>query len=330
MTKLPFMQNWKFLFFIIVLQLYISCNRDFKDKPIQVSSYSSYNASVLDQQLTIIKGHKRYDSLIVHSLQLVGLPNTDIEIAKTYRYGAFSVIEQPSQRRFFLYSPSFFDSVRTKTGTDLAILSICFHELAHQFYRHPLKPGNASRIYEKQADRYSGYQMCLTHATLEQALLAMQSFGNDLATYSHPDKNSRLLEIAQGYCEAKLNVFKDSSYLRVYRNLKSFELTKIKENMFFEKNNIKSLTDTIGGFENETKSYDSRQNYLLYGEQIYITSDNEIKLYSNNELIGKAVQSSSGFPVELNLDGVKFYLEGDKRIYSKNPDNTKLEVGMKY
>ena len=272
-----------------------------------------------------------YEKIINEAQEIIGLPNTDIEIETTNEFGAFSVINRLSQRRFFVYSPAFFDSVYSVTNTNFAIMSICFHELAHQYYRHPLKPNNASHIYEKQADTYSGYQMCLSHATLEQALLAIQNFGTEQETETHPDKASRIAAITSGYINARIKVFHDTTYREIYKTLKSNELmfalydTKSME----EIESMSYSKDTVAAYTKKVfKKSKTKQLYTLYGELIYFTNDNKINLYTNNKVIGKILPTSNATEKMLSLDGVQFHLENNI-ITSVNPDGSKLEVGQK-
>jgi hypothetical protein len=210
-------------------------------------------------------------------------------------------------------------------------MSVCFHELAHQFYRHPLKPTAASLIYEKQADRYSGYQMCIIGATLEQALTAIQHFGNDIENETHPDKASRIAEITKGYIDAKIKIFKDSTFFEMDRNFKANELmfALYDTKSMSEVESMDYSNDTVVSYKKKVlKKSKTKQVYTLYGELIYFTSDNKIKLLSSNETIGKLIAANGNLAIKfLDLDGVKFQLE-NKSIFSINPDGSKLEVGI--
>lgn len=322
-----------FTLVLIATSLFYSCCGQEKSKDtLSVEAYSSFNNSEIPSLLTVTNNLSNYDSLVKYSMDLIGLPNSDIEILKTSEFGAFSVINRLSLRRFFIYSPKFFDSVRNVTKTDLAILSICFHELAHQSYRHPLKPSSTSHMFEKQADRNSGFVMCIIGATLEQSLLAIKNFGNENETSTHPERSIRMTEIERGFIDAKILIFKDSTYLKQDSLLKSKELMSA---LFGKMDNedIENLTNTKNKYSVYIKKVfrkaNTKQVYYLYGELIYITSNMEIHLLSNDERIGEVLQPNDNLESKiLNLNGVKFYLE-DQKIYSVNPDGIKLEVGNK-
>lgn len=321
------------LILCIVFSTLISC----KDQDaIIVEAYSSFNNAKLPSSFKASDLPTNYDSIINYAARVIGLPDTDIEIEETSTFGAFSVINRLSHRRFFVYSPIFFDSVFTVTKSNYGILSICFHELAHHHYRHPLKPSYASHIYEKQADRYSGFQLAIMGATLEQTLAVMNNielFGGTIdETLSHPDKLSRLAEIEKGYIDARILIFEDTSYIRRDSVFKMKEMMyALSDNKSFIEIQNKTISeDTIALYSNKVyNKYEAEDIYNLYGDLIYLKSDMKIKLLSNEQTIGHIIQPNPELQSKiLSLDGIKFYLEGDK-IYSINPDGFKLEIGNK-
>jgi hypothetical protein len=328
------MRNLSEIFLSIAFAIISSCNGQCSSDhvisadSIKVDAYSSYNNSILPSMLKVESIHSHYDTLINYALDLIGLPSTDISIEMTSKFGAFSIMNSQGQRKF-LYSPFFFDSVYKVTQTSFAILSICFHELAHQFYRHPLKPSFGSHIYEKQADRYSGFEMAIVGASLEQSLLAMKYFGNDSETMTHPDKASRLAEIEKGYIDARIKIFKDPNYIKQDSAFKMQEFMSAiyVDASFAEVKNIKYSVDSIQINSNKASNKsNTKQVYSLYGELIYLSKDN-VKLVSNGQSIGQIFQPNESLKYKiLNIDGVKFYLE-DRIIYSINPEGYKLEVG---
>lgn len=331
------MKPAKFFFFFLITLTIFSCNgQKSHNLDISIEAYSSYNNSTLPPTISLSKSTTKYDSLINYSMKSIGLLDTDIEIATTRSFGAYSVINRLSYRRFFVYNPAFFDTVYDVTQTNFAILGICFHELAHHFYRHPLKPSNASHFYEKQADRYSGFALALIGATLEESLAAMNNIerlgGSTTQTISHPDKESRLAEIEKGFIDARITIFKDSSFIEWDNNFKMQELMLALQinKSFFDIKSMESLSDSIEVYsEKAIKKSITEEIYSFYGELIYISGDREIKLSSNNEIIGELIKPNQNINTAiLSLDGVKFFLEENK-IYSINPDGFKLEVGVK-
>ena len=332
----PIKQASLFLLSVTIITFTSCCGQISNKDTLVIEAYSSYNNTVFPSTLTLTEQNSNYDSTISYALGLIGLPKTDIEIETTPTFGAYSVINRQSQRRFFIYNPTFFDSVYKVTQTNYAILGICFHEFAHHFYRHPLKPTNASHFYEKQADRYSGFELAIIGATLEQSLAAMNNIevlgGNVNATSSHPDKASRLAEIKKGYIDARIKIFKDSSFIKqdsIFK-MQEFMYALYNSKSFSAIEEMSYNADSIVVYSNKAiKKSNSKQVYLFYGELIYLTKDQKVQLLDCEQSIGEVLQPNPKLQSKvLNLDGVKFYLEEDK-IYSVNPDGFKLEVGNK-
>lgn len=333
--KTKSMRNISLFFLFVVTITCLSCGgQNSVIENLVIDAYSSYNNTVLPSTLSLKNKNSNYDSTINFALELIGLPNTDIEIKTTPSFGAYSVINKQSQRRFFLYNPTFFDSVYKVTQTNFAILGICFHELAHHFYRHPLKPTNASHFYEKQADRYSGFELAIIGATLEQSLAAMNNIellgGMATSTPSHPDKANRLAEIEKGYIDARIKIFKDSSFIKRDSIFNTNELiVALYENKSFSADwEMKNSIDRDIAYPwKAIKKSNSKELYIFYGELIYFTQDKEIKLLDSEQSIGIVLQPNLNLQSKvLSLDGVIFYLEEDK-IYSVNPGGFKLQVG---
>ncbi|WP_333889170.1 hypothetical protein [Sphingobacterium siyangense] len=295
---------------------------------IQVEAYSSYNNSPLSTTILLTFDHQKYNDLIQKVLLIAGLPDTDIEVETTDNFGAFSVMNTLSDRRFLLYNPAYFDSVYNTTKTEFSIMSICFHELGHLFYRHPLKHSYASHIYEMQADRYSGFQMALTDATLDEAISAILHFADKDETYSHPRLLTRLEQLIDGYSDAKIRIFKDSTY---FKN-KSIYLAQFDDSHMLNQMIVQDSAAMIVNTDEQTNkrleiTVPKTQTYILYGIKISLTAENDLKLLSNNKVIGNLVKSKSkSGNATLNFNGVSFELN-DNIITAKNPDGSFSEVG---
>lgn len=322
-----------------VWTFYFCCKNNQKED-IPVGDYSSYNATVLPASIHPTGDDSKYDRIIKNSEVLLGLANLDIEIVTTNDFGAFSVINRLSNRRFFVYSERFFDSVLAVTRTDLSIKSICFHEFAHQFHRHPLKPIAASHIYEKQADHFSGYQMRILGATLGTALSAMAYFGNENETPSHPAKQIRLAEIQRGYMDAERLLFKgvpvkineptlDSMLINpTIMMLDTTGITVdsliISYHPIIEKNQMPQVIEYLN-FNKDVAVY------IVYGELIYFTAKKEIRLVSNDKFVGKLSETDTKKGMQLmKMDGgVTFQFSNEGIIYSEYPGGVLVEAGRK-
>jgi hypothetical protein len=314
--------------------VFLSCKKSVHGDDFKVTSYLSYNTETLPDDIGFAN-ETNYDSLVLDVIDLVGLQGLDVDIVKINRFGAFSGINILTRRKYFLYSPEFFDSIKTVTKSLNPIRSVCFHELAHHFYEHPLKPSWGSYMYEKQADRYSGRQMAIINATLEESLAAMEHFGDTDDTTSHPSKKVRLADIRKGYIEAKVKVLKDTAYIKRYLMERTNEVlfavansfgsgvTKLEATAFhgdttfalneafmestsISKGSIEPFTPKIFDEENrktiETDKFIKSitkaipsRTYLLLGELFSVTSDNSIKRIASGQIVGKLLSTGNTY-----------------------------------
>ncbi len=112
---------------------------------------------------------------------------------------ACAFIDGLENGRFIVYNKDFFDSVRQLTNTNWSVLSILAHEVAHHLSGHTLMNNSNGRINELEADRFSGFILSKMGATKEQALVAMELFGDERETESHPARNNRMEAILDGW-----------------------------------------------------------------------------------------------------------------------------------
>jgi hypothetical protein len=320
--------------FIIAIPfiLLTSCNAQESQKEIlEIEYQSSYNNTELKAKEEIGESATSYDEIISEVLSLVGIPNSDIEIRTTSSFGAFSVINRDCRRRFFLYNEVFFDSVYSVTKSYEPIKSICFHEIAHHFYRHPLKSRWEAHLHELEADRYSGFQMRLIGATLEESIAAMKYFGNESTSQSHPEKSIRINEIKAGYIDASLRVFKDSTYIKtdslIQTNEILFAFKEVqKQNKGFEKFNKEIIEkDSTFNFENII----TQPAYSILGKILIVNESNEVFDLATSEKVGSITSPypNAGFEL-LKFETSTYKIENDN-IYSMNQLGIPIKLGTK-
>ncbi len=322
----------KFTLIIILPFLVFSCNGQEPPKELlEIEHYSSYNNTELKEKDEMGESTTSYDEIILEVLSLVGIPNSDIEIRTTSSYGAYSVINRDCRRRFFLYNEAFFDSVYVVTNSYESIKSICFHEIAHHFYRHPLKSRWEAHFHELEADRYSGFQMRLIGATLEESVAAMKYFGNETTSQSHPEKSLRINEIKAGYIDASLRVFKDSTYIKIDSLIQAneilFALQEVqKQNKGFEKSNKDIFEkDSTFNFENVF----TQPAYTILGKILTVNEANEIFDLATNEKVGRITSPYPGAEFQLLKFETSTYKIENGNIYSISQLGTPIKLGTK-
>jgi len=322
------MKNLFFQFCLLIL-IVSSCNAQEICEEIEVENYSSYNTSKLGNRVKIFSQESKYDSLITEVLNVVGLPNTDIEINKTVKFGAFSIITKNCKRRFFLYNEEFFDSVYNVTNSYNCIKSICFHELAHHFYRHPLKSKWEAHIHEIEADRYSGFQMRLIGATIDESIAAMTYFGNNVATHSHPNKEDRIKEIKSGYFDASSRLFKDKQYEQKDSLYFYEELLLAIEKLKSSNESFNKSINESAFLNKEMTNIFSYPTYNLAGNLISVNENNDVLDLESNEIVGKVVTPYENAPFVLLKFEYSTYQIEENTIYSLSPNGIKIKLGTK-
>jgi hypothetical protein len=103
--------------------------------------------------------------------------------------------------RLIVYNPNFI--AQLKGGdTNWTIYSVIAHEIGHHLCGHTLQGGGSRPPTELEADEFSGAILQRLGATLENAQLAMNRFGTDYDTPTHPAKLKRLEAIKRGWTKS--------------------------------------------------------------------------------------------------------------------------------
>ena len=310
-----------------VIFLLPSCNQK-NYELYKVDAYCSYNNIILPSVIKVFDTTSPYDSIIRSAIEQVGLPNSDIKIRMTNEFNASAEMNKKTNIRSFLYSIAFFDSVVAATGSNWGVTSICFHELAHILYQHPLRTSPGDKIFEKQADWYSGFQMAVAGATIEQALIALRHVADEDAKGKHPDKRTRMEQVVKGYSTARIRIFKDSTFVGYSLEKPNTVDTDL---LTSEMRDLISIADSSAIPFDEVKLTSGEKSptdrFSLYGEVIYISPKGEVKLLNSDQTVGKLLPSVSDSRVMM-IENIEFRIE-KSLIFSRYPDGSLVEVGYK-
>lgn len=102
--------------------------------------------------------------------------------------------------RLILFNQDFIEKVK-RVDKDWATLSIMAHEIAHHLNGHTLSKSGSRPATELESDFWSGFILANLGSSLEQAQMAMRTFGSENGSSTHPPKQSRLLAIRAGWQE---------------------------------------------------------------------------------------------------------------------------------
>lgn len=272
----------------------------------------------------------KYNALIEDVFVHMGLSGIDIEVRLTQDFGAFAVISKDCKRRSFNYSEEFFDEVLKRTKTVNALKSISYHEIGHHLFRHPLKSKYESHIHEKEADRFSGFQMRRIEASLEEAIIAMQLYGNVSETLTHPDKKTRIKEIKKGYINATNLYFPEDKSLKLLDSILFYNenmeaLTAVFSNSNFYGFNIEGVDND----SNKILSTIDKPVYNLLGTVLVVEVNNDVLDASTGDKVGEFINKFNTHSTQLlRLESSSYIIENET-IYTNNLSGLKMKVGSK-
>ena len=142
------------------------------------------------------------ESVVDAILETVGAAR-NFAVQASYDISNAAAYYDADNNRVLGYNPDFMLTMRRRTGTDWAGVSIMAHEIGHHINDH-LNPSqrtiyrSSSRRFELQADYFSGSVMHKLGASLEEAQAAMRELGGQ-GSRTHPPMRQRLDEIQNGW-----------------------------------------------------------------------------------------------------------------------------------
>lgn len=189
------------------------------------SSISCNYIKPLDGDATFgFKSDEEASTAIKNIMKYVGLPANFLLQASDIDNAAAVVY---AQKRYILYNQRFIEEVKDATHTRFGPISILAHEAGHHLAGHTLSDRESRPNLELEADRFSGFVLAKMGATLNETLAAMEIYGSQVASLTHPAKRTRIAAITNGWKEAKEESSSSSNEQLV---------TKVESNSFYEIN----------------------------------------------------------------------------------------------
>jgi hypothetical protein len=200
-------------YFILYTQLLFLVSCDYREEEQQTVSNEnvihiakndlgcSYTGAVDVDKVYLFKSNDEVENVVRQIMSRTGLADNFIVKASDVD-NACALIK--NNQRYILYNQFFMKNVIEKTNSEKAALSILAHEIGHHLNGHTfLNINDEIRIQlELEADRFSGFIMAKFGASLEESLKAIQLFGNNSETSTHPAKKTRIAAITNGFLEA--------------------------------------------------------------------------------------------------------------------------------
>lgn len=188
--------GWKSIVFIALLASPV-----FAQKPIEHSgAYCCYGGEKITEKLYSFKSDKEAEDAVARIVKYTGLQsNFTVQAGNVPN----AMATMNGSQRLIVYSQTFMEDVRQKTGTDWGAISILAHEIGHHLQGHVLTPGGSRPELELEADKYSGFVLFNMGAKLNDAQVAMNTIGSDQGSATHPGRSARIAAIANGWKEAE-------------------------------------------------------------------------------------------------------------------------------
>lgn len=208
-TKVISKNNYMKIYFISILLLTACINTEHKTKnitssEIQQISLDESNSCNYSGTLDLNSVYSfKSDAEAVNALNSImkhtGLPTNFFLVAADVDNAAAAIYQN---KRFILYNQRFMEEVKNKTHSKFAPLSILSHEIGHHLSGHTLLEADARPNLELEADRFSGFILAKMGASLEETCIAMEIYGSNTASATHPSKRTRISAIVNGWKEA--------------------------------------------------------------------------------------------------------------------------------
>lgn len=146
------------------------------------------------------RSNQHAEEVVDQILRQVGLVRNFVVVECPNTENCFATVVDG--QRYIVYDGAFMKRVENMTNTDWSAISIVAHEIGHHLQGHTINATGSRPKKELEADRFSGFVMQRLGASLDEALIAIKTLGDDKPSYSHPAKASRIEAIRQGWVDA--------------------------------------------------------------------------------------------------------------------------------
>jgi hypothetical protein len=205
------MKVLRFFVYLLIIVFFFSCSTDdstdenvsssIKRIDVTVNDFGcTYSGDLNMNKIYMFRSNDDAEVAIEDIMKRTGLSNNFIVKAADVD-NACALIK--NNERYILYNQHFMYNVLKKTNTKFGALSILAHEIGHHLNGHTfLNLKNDVRFQlELEADRFSGFVLAKNGATLSEALKAIEIYGSERESSTHPSKRTRIAAITNGFME---------------------------------------------------------------------------------------------------------------------------------
>ena len=159
----------------------------------------SYSGTLYLKSAYSFKSDAEAEDALKSIMKHTGLPTNFSLVAADVDNAAAAIHDN---KRYILYNQRFMEEVKNKTKSKFGSLSILSHEIGHHLSGHTLLDADARPNLELEADRFSGFILAKMGANIQEACIAMEIYGSDKESSTHPSKRTRIAAIVNGWKEA--------------------------------------------------------------------------------------------------------------------------------
>lgn len=159
----------------------------------------TYSGALDIKTVYSFKSDREAENALKSIMKHTGLPTNFLLVAADVDNAAAAIHDK---KRYILYNQRFMEEVMKKTKSKFGSLSILSHEIGHHLSGHTLLEADARPNLELEADRFSGFILAKMGANIDDACKAMEIYGSDKESSTHPSKRTRIAAIVNGWKEA--------------------------------------------------------------------------------------------------------------------------------
>jgi hypothetical protein len=191
--------NYRFLFIVLAIACSQTSHAASGTIEIKSSGQCSYSGEILPGSVYAFTADYTAEAMIDEITAYSGLRRNFIVRASNVPNAA--AVNQDGQR-FLLYNQEFMASVKEKTHSYWAAMTIMAHEVGHHLQGHTLDGAAGRPERELEADEYSGFIVEKMGATLKESQAAINIFAPNEGSSTYPPKKTRLLAVRAGWTKA--------------------------------------------------------------------------------------------------------------------------------
>ncbi len=216
--------------------------------------------------------------------------------------------------RYILYNQRFMEEVKIKTKSKFGSLSILSHEIGHHLSGHTLLDADARPNLELEADRFSGFILAKMGANIDEACVAMEIYGSNTNSLTHPGKKTRIAAIVNGWKEAmednQNNTIKEVVSPLTNQGLYIIDVVGVAKYITIRNRSLSPEEYKLGNSGTELGSILNKETVIMNlqnGTEVEVLSSINKTYYvkantSRGEVLGYIVKSFAGQPTIKKLE----------------------------